>query len=124
MYAPFRNGFSLYACLFRLVSVTDVQAGRVGPSTAQAKQTNIIFMWKEEEGKLKRSFTFKDFRQAMAFMQQVALVAEELDHHPWWSNVYNKVTMELTSHDAGNTVTARDHRLARRIDEILKEFES
>ncbi len=81
-------------------------------------------MWKEADNKLKRSFTFRDFGQAMAFMQQVALVVEELDHHPWWSNMYNKVTIELTSHDAGNTVTARDHRLAGRIDEILSAFDS
>ena len=75
-------------------------------------------MWKEEDNKLKRSLTFRDFRQAMAFMNEVADVAEELDHHPWWSNVYNKVEIELTTHDAGNTVTKRDHTLARRIDEI------
>jgi len=75
-------------------------------------------MWREEDNKLKRSFQFKDFRTAMSFMNQVADVAEELDHHPWWSNVYNKVELELTTHDAGNTVTQRDHKLAKRIDEI------
>jgi 4a-hydroxytetrahydrobiopterin dehydratase len=75
-------------------------------------------MWREEDNKLKRSFQFKDFRTAMSFMTQVADVAEELDHHPWWSNVYNKVEIELTTHDAGNTVTQRDHKLAKRIDEI------
>jgi 4a-hydroxytetrahydrobiopterin dehydratase len=75
-------------------------------------------MWKEEENKLNRSFEFKDFRAAMAFMNKVADVAEELDHHPWWSNVYNRVEIELTTHDAGNTVTDKDVELARRIDEI------
>lgn len=54
----------------------------------------------------------------MAFMNQVADVAEELNHHPWWSNVYNKVNIELTTHDAGNTVTDKDLKLARRIDEL------
>jgi 4a-hydroxytetrahydrobiopterin dehydratase len=81
-------------------------------------------MWQEEDNKLKRSLTFKDFKQAMAFMNAVAEVAEEMDHHPWWSNVYNKVDMELYTHDAGNTVTQRDHKLAKRIDEIYDKFES
>ncbi|WP_276498441.1 4a-hydroxytetrahydrobiopterin dehydratase [Pontibacter litorisediminis] len=75
-------------------------------------------MWREENNSLKRSLTFKDFKQAIAFMNAVGEVAEELDHHPWWSNVYNKVEIELTTHDAGNTVTEKDHQLARRIDEI------
>lgn len=75
-------------------------------------------MWKETGNKLTRSLEFKDFRAAMAFMNKVADVAEELDHHPWWSNVYNKVEIELTTHDAGNTVTEKDLALARRIDEI------
>ncbi|MCP2043015.1 4a-hydroxytetrahydrobiopterin dehydratase [Pontibacter sp. HSC-36F09] len=75
-------------------------------------------MWKETENMLTRSLEFKDFRSAMAFMNKVADVAEELNHHPWWSNVYNKVEIELTTHDAGNTVTDKDLELARRIDEI------
>ncbi len=75
-------------------------------------------MWKEEENKLHRSLTFNDFRQAMTFMQQVADVAEELNHHPWWSNMYNKIEIELTTHDEGNTVTERDLKLAKRIDQI------
>lgn len=75
-------------------------------------------MWKETENKLTRSLEFKDFRAAMAFMNKVADVAEELNHHPWWSNVYSKVEIELTTHDAGNTVTDKDVELARRIDEI------
>lgn len=81
-------------------------------------------MWKEEDDKLKRSLQFKDFRQAMAFMNEVAEVAEELNHHPWWSNVYNKVDIELTTHDAGNTITALDHKLAKRIDEIYAKMNS
>lgn len=79
-------------------------------------------MWKEENNKLQRSLQFKDFRQAMAFMNEVAEVAEELNHHPWWSNVYNKVDIELTTHDAGNTVTKKDHELAKRIDEIYEKL--
>ena len=79
-------------------------------------------MWKEEDNKLTRSFQFKDFRAAMAFMNRVADVAEELNHHPWWSNVYNKVNIELTTHDAGNTVTDKDKQLASRIDQIANEM--
>ncbi|SFG68938.1 4a-hydroxytetrahydrobiopterin dehydratase [Pontibacter chinhatensis] len=79
-------------------------------------------MWREEEDKLKRSLTFKDFKQALTFMNTVGEVAEEMDHHPWWSNVYNKVEIELTTHDAGNTVTEKDLELARRIDEIYDKM--
>jgi 4a-hydroxytetrahydrobiopterin dehydratase len=79
-------------------------------------------MWKEDDSKLTRSFQFKDFKAAMAFMNKVADVAEELNHHPWWSNVYNKVDIELTTHDAGNTVTAKDVELARRIDQLYDAF--
>ncbi|WP_299990008.1 4a-hydroxytetrahydrobiopterin dehydratase [uncultured Pontibacter sp.] len=79
-------------------------------------------MCKETEDKLTRSFEFKDFRAAMAFMNKVADVAEELNHHPWWSNVYNKVEIELTTHDAGNTVTDKDVELARRIDQLYDEL--
>jgi 4a-hydroxytetrahydrobiopterin dehydratase len=79
-------------------------------------------MWKEDDSKLTRSFQFKDFKAAMAFMNKVADVAEELNHHPWWSNVYNKVDIELTTHDASNTVTAKDVELARRIDQLYDAF--
>ncbi|EJF08730.1 MULTISPECIES: 4a-hydroxytetrahydrobiopterin dehydratase [Pontibacter] len=79
-------------------------------------------MWKETDNKLTRSFEFKDFRAAMTFMNNVADVAEELNHHPWWSNVYNKVEIELTTHDAGNTVTDKDVELARRIDQLYDEL--
>ncbi|GAB3203088.1 4a-hydroxytetrahydrobiopterin dehydratase [Pontibacter aydingkolensis] len=75
-------------------------------------------MWREEDNMLKRSLKFKDFKQAMTFMNQVAEVAEELNHHPWWSNVYNKIEIELTTHDAGNTVTEKDFELAQKIDQI------
>lgn len=78
-------------------------------------------MWQEEDNKLKSSLTFKDFEEAMNFMNEVAAVAHEMDHHPWWSNMYNKVDIELSTHDAGNTVTIRDHKLAKRIEEIYKK---
>ena len=76
-------------------------------------------MWKEENNSLKKTFKFKDFKAAFAFMTQVALIAEKMDHHPNWSNVYNTVTIELSTHDAGNKVTALDKKLAAAIDELI-----
>ncbi|MBC8110329.1 MAG: 4a-hydroxytetrahydrobiopterin dehydratase [Verrucomicrobia bacterium] len=76
-------------------------------------------MWKEEDNKLKKNFVFKNFVEAFGFMTQVALLAEKADHHPWWSNVYNKVTIELNTHDAGDVVTEKDHKLAAQIDKLL-----
>jgi 4a-hydroxytetrahydrobiopterin dehydratase len=75
-------------------------------------------MWTEENNKLKRTFKFKDFQEAFAFMARVAFLAEKLDHHPNWSNVYNTVTIELTTHDKGNVITQKDRDLAKAIDEI------
>ena len=68
--------------------------------------------WKEENNKLSREFEFKDFVEAWGFMSRVAIVAEKMNHHPNWSNVYNKVSVELTTHDAGNKVTEKDRKLA------------
>ncbi|MBO0929846.1 4a-hydroxytetrahydrobiopterin dehydratase [Fibrella aquatilis] len=76
-------------------------------------------MWHESDNKLTRQFTFADFSEAFAFMTRVALLAEKMDHHPFWTNVYNKVTIELTTHDAGNTVTEKDRALAAAIDGVL-----
>ena len=76
-------------------------------------------MWQEKDNQLTREFTFADFGEAFAFMTRVALIAEKMDHHPWWSNVYNQVTIKLSTHDAGNTVTAKDHKLAKAIDKII-----
>ncbi len=76
-------------------------------------------MWREEDNQLVRAFTFADFSEAFAFMTRVALAAEKMDHHPWWSNVYNNVTIKLTTHDAGNTITDRDRQLATLIDKLV-----
>ncbi|MFL5730676.1 MAG: 4a-hydroxytetrahydrobiopterin dehydratase [Cytophagaceae bacterium] len=75
-------------------------------------------MWKEENNTLKKSFRFKNFVEAFGFMSKVALIAEKMDHHPNWSNVYNKVDIELTTHDAGNKVTEKDRKLAEAIDKV------
>ena len=73
-------------------------------------------MWAEEDHKLKKTFEFKDFTEAFAFMVRVAFLAESHGHHPNWSNVYNKVVIELTTHDQGNIVTDKDRALANAID--------
>ena len=65
-----------------------------------------------------REFTFKNFSEAWAFMSRVALLAEKHDHHPEWSNVYNRVAITLTTHDAGG-LSERDTKLARAIDKLL-----
>ncbi len=75
--------------------------------------------WKEEKNLLKKSFIFKDFKEAFGFMTKVALVAEKMDHHPSWTNVYNRVDFELSTHDAGDKVTEKDHTLAKAIDKLV-----
>ncbi|UII28667.1 4a-hydroxytetrahydrobiopterin dehydratase [Fulvivirga maritima] len=75
-------------------------------------------MWKEEDNKLKKTFEFKDFKEAFGFMTQVAIVAEKMNHHPNWSNIYNTVSFELNTHDAGDKVTQKDHDLAEEIDKL------
>ncbi len=76
-------------------------------------------MWKEEDNKLYKKFEFKNFSEAFAFMTRVALAAEKMDHHPLWTNVYNKVEIWLNTHDAGDVVTEKDRKLAKKIDSFL-----
>ena len=76
-------------------------------------------MWQIIENKLVREFTFKDFIEAFAFMTKVAVLAEEMDHHPEWSNVYNKVLIKLCTHSAGDKITEKDEELASKIDNLL-----
>jgi 4a-hydroxytetrahydrobiopterin dehydratase len=71
--------------------------------------------WELREGKLQRALTFADFAEAFAFMTRVALAAEKLDHHPDWSNVWNRVAIALWTHDAGG-ITRRDVELAKKIE--------
>lgn len=78
--------------------------------------------WTEEtigsKQQLTKTFNFDDFITAWAFMSQVALQAEKMNHHPDWSNVYNTVTIRLSTHDAGNKITEKDRKLAALIDKI------
>lgn len=78
--------------------------------------------WEEVGDQLVQNFKFKDFSQAFGFMARVALVAEQLNHHPQWSNVYNKVEITLCTHEAGDVVTEKDYQLASAIDEIAADF--
>ncbi|WP_257667370.1 4a-hydroxytetrahydrobiopterin dehydratase [Parapedobacter tibetensis] len=75
-------------------------------------------MWQEEKNTLHQSFTFADFSEAFAFMLQVALLAEKHNHHPTWTNTWNKVEIWLSTHDAGNIVTEKDRKLAQAIDKL------
>ncbi len=74
--------------------------------------------WKQEGDALAKAFKFGSFREAFSFMTRVAFEAEALDHHPDWTNVYNRVSVRLSTHDAGGRITARDVELARKIQEI------
>lgn len=79
-------------------------------------------MWKEENNQLKATFKFDNFIQAFAFMTEVAFHAEQQAHHPEWKNVYNTVEIALSTHDAGNVVTEKDHQLATSIDTVYQKF--
>ncbi len=78
-------------------------------------------MWKEENNQLQRSFEFKDFVAAFAFMTKVAFAAEKMGHHPNWSNVYNKVDIKLFTHEAKDSITEKDVKLSKEINKIFLE---
>lgn len=79
-------------------------------------------MFTEKDNKLHASFNFADFTTAFAFITEVAFLAEKQQHHPNWSNVYNEVNIELTTHDKGNTVTDKDHKLAGAIEDVYQKY--
>lgn len=74
--------------------------------------------WKNEKNRLKKTFTFNDFGEAFGFMARVALLAEKMNHHPTWTNSWNTVSFELSTHDAGDVVTEKDRTLAEAIDRL------
>ncbi len=86
---------------------------------ARAQALGELPGWDPVEGRdaIQKSFRFKDFNQAWGFMSQVALAAEAMNHHPEWSNVYNRVEIVLTTHDCGG-LSERDIQLARKIEEL------
>ena len=78
---------------------------------------NTLTHWELSDDRLRRQWQFKDFSEAFAFMTRVAMLAETKQHHPNWSNVYNRVTIELTTHDLGG-LSHLDAELARSIDDL------
>jgi 4a-hydroxytetrahydrobiopterin dehydratase len=80
--------------------------------------TTALPGWALERDALAKSFKFGSFREAMSFMTRVAFEAEELNHHPEWTNVYNRVAIRLNTHDAGDKVTDKDVELAKRIEKV------
>ena len=75
-------------------------------------------MWQEKENTLYRKYEFKDFSEAFAFMTRVAMIAEKMNHHPKWTNVWNTVELWLSTHDAGDIVTDKDRKLAEKINAL------
>ncbi|NOJ26769.1 MAG: 4a-hydroxytetrahydrobiopterin dehydratase [Nitrososphaera sp.] len=78
--------------------------------------------WKVVNGKLNRTLNFEDFAQAFSFMTRIAIEAEKLNHHPEWFNVYNRLTIDLVTHDIGNEISNYDVILAKKISEIFESF--
>jgi len=87
---------------------------------ARAAELMNLAGWEEVEGRdaIKKTFTFKDFNAAFGFMTRVALKADQMDHHPEWFNVYNRVEVTLSTHDA-NGLTMRDIKLANFMDSLV-----
>lgn len=79
------------------------------------------WQWHEEKQAVSKTYQFDDFAQAFSFMTQVALYAEKVNHHPEWTNLYNKIEVKLTSHDAGG-VSAKDIAFALHMDESAFRF--
>ena len=77
--------------------------------------------WSVQAGKLHREYRFEDFAQAIGFITMAALKIEALDHHPEWSNVYNRVSVDLVTHDAGG-ITMKDFALAALLDKVAQRF--
>ena len=79
--------------------------------------------WTEKDNKLIAEFTFEDFSQAWAFMTEVAILAERKNHHPMWTNIWNKVNITLTTHDEGDIITEKDRKMADSINKIYERYQ-
>lgn len=84
-----------------------------------AEGTTLPAGWCVKDGKLHRAFTFPDFTTAFGFMTKVAIAASTMNHHPEFYNVYNRVTIDLVTHDDGDTITDLDLQLATKINALL-----
>ena len=82
---------------------------------------NIPEGWEHIDNALRKNFVFRDFNEALEVIMKIGFEAEYLNHHPEWTNIYNKLSIKLTTHDAGNTVTAKDIELAKRINILSKQ---
>ena len=80
--------------------------------------------WIEQEDGLSCNLSFSDFDEAFSFMQEVAKVAKQINHHPDWTNVYNNVSIRLNTHDENGKVTAKDYQLADAISDVFVKFKS
>ena len=98
----------------RLISGISMLIDKLQPALIEQKLAGLAD-WDLHEGKLYRSFLFDNFVEAFGFMSEVALLSESMNHHPEWTNVYNRVDIFLTSHDVGG-ISARDFTLASRIN--------
>ncbi|MDQ3016707.1 MAG: 4a-hydroxytetrahydrobiopterin dehydratase [Bacteroidota bacterium] len=78
--------------------------------------------WTEQNDKLTAEFVFEDFSQTWAFMNEVAMLAERKNHHPEWTNVWNRVTINLSTHDAGGIITEKDRKMADGITKIFERY--
>jgi 4a-hydroxytetrahydrobiopterin dehydratase len=92
-------------------------------ASERAEALAALSRWSEVEGRdaIARTFTFKNFNQAWGFMSRVALIAEKLDHHPEWFNVYGRVEVTLSTHDVGG-LSELDLRMARAMDTIAGQL--
>ena len=79
--------------------------------------------WTEENNKLVTEITFEDFSQAWAFLTEVAILAERKNHHPEWTNVWNRVSISLSTHDAGGVITEKDRKMADGISKIYERYQ-
>lgn len=79
--------------------------------------------WTEKDNKLIGEFVFEDFSQAWAFMTEVAILAERKNHHPDWSNMWNRVVITLTTHDEGDIITEKDRKMADGISKIFERYQ-
>lgn len=84
----------------------------------QKELDTVLKLWKLDSDQLVREYKFKDFIEAFGFMTKVALLAQQANHHPEWSNVYNKLKICLTTHDAGG-ITEKDLGLAKKIESLV-----
>ncbi len=99
--------------------MTDTSIPRPLTNEELAAVLSELPQWTLDDRKLRATFSFENFRDAFAFMTKVADEAERLGHHPEWTNVFNRVTITLATHDAGDQVTALDVELARAISALL-----